>query len=750
MATGRRVRLSRSLFGAVQSDEMSEITNNLTSPGMSTTTTTIVSDPTKDKDDTDDLPAERGILELRKLRNLIARNSQCQLCNSKDVKVSFPTICIATHTVINCNECVWQDGGADKPAPAAVPLAPNQSHLKVRNTDFAVNIQFVLAHLAGGDGGTEASRILGFLGLPKATSMGSRAFTDIEYRIGSVIREVTDGIVMNNLFQECKSVLEAKHLYDEASFQAWKEAVRNGAGNFPLGSLNPDIHASADMAWQKKGSGHLCNSKSGHAMFVGTVCRKPISWIVLSKECNKCYYGKAHPPSECPKNFTGSSKAMEPEGILRMFTKMHKSNNVTISRIVTDDDSSIKAKMKWSNEDHYNHHGEYPTVTSATTGKVSRRPEKGNLEYPIPEPAFVADPNHRKKTLKKYLYLMLKKKKEDRHGITKCDIIRLGKNFAYMARTLQYRDEHEFVAAGRAVLDHHFDCHDDCGGWCLRKDMTAVQRENSTRFYRSKTEDAKLYSALLEIIGRFVTLQVLKEIGHGGDTQVNESLNNTVSWVAPKNKTYGKSMSLTNRIAIALGVHSLGPEAYWKLLFNKLGMEVNQETLYYFASIDRTRSIKNEKAKTNEKKAYRMKYEFDTLQADTEEAKKEKASRNGVSYQAGVGFTGGYTEEEIAAAAAEGGVTGAFTKKKTCNTCGGTDHQRITSTKCPRHGEWLATRATKNKKAPRHTSSVTGDDEETRDAKEQELMDALEFTNDIKDPDLDDDEEEHGSTTCIL
>lgn len=157
----------------------------------------------------------------------------CRLCGSKDVSVRFPTVCIATHTVIKCNDCVWEDGGADKPVPATnVPLFANQTPLKVRSTDYAVNNLFVLCHLASGDGGREAGRLLGFLGLPKSTSMSQRAFTDIESRLGPVIRAVTEEIITNNLIKECKGVMEDEGTYEEASFTKWKDAVKAGHGDF--------------------------------------------------------------------------------------------------------------------------------------------------------------------------------------------------------------------------------------------------------------------------------------------------------------------------------------------------------------------------------------------------------------------------------------------------------------------------------------------------------------------------------------
>lgn len=106
------------------------------------------------------------------------------------------------------------------------------------------------------------------------------------------------------------------------------------------------VSMSADMAWQKKGSGHLYNSKSGHALFVGTKYRKPIALAVLCKECNKCNHGTVHRDDECPRNFVGSSKAMEPEAILRMYVKLYNERKVRLLVIITDDDSSINAIIR--------------------------------------------------------------------------------------------------------------------------------------------------------------------------------------------------------------------------------------------------------------------------------------------------------------------------------------------------------------------------------------------------------------------
>jgi hypothetical protein len=85
----------------------------------------------------------------------------------------------------------------ENPERAEVPClgSPNYE----RMTDYAVNVQFILCCLASGDGGKEAERILGFLGLPNSTTMGKRSFPLIEARLGPMIQSLTDEILLDNL-----------------------------------------------------------------------------------------------------------------------------------------------------------------------------------------------------------------------------------------------------------------------------------------------------------------------------------------------------------------------------------------------------------------------------------------------------------------------------------------------------------------------------------------------------------------------
>jgi hypothetical protein len=128
------------------------------------------------------------------------------------------------------------------------------------------------------------------------------------------------------------------------------------------------------------------------------------------------------------------------------------------------------------------------------------------------------------------------------------DSTRLGKNFGYMARTLKGRPQSEWIPAAKAVLEHHFDVHDNCHRKLVSTDVG--NRKASTKFYRCKTIDAKLYAVLGEKLSRFVTMDKLQEMAHDMDTNMNEGFNNICTWFLPKNKVFAGCGSLNNRIAL--------------------------------------------------------------------------------------------------------------------------------------------------------------------------------------------------------
>jgi hypothetical protein len=239
------------------------------------------------------------------------------------------------------------------------------------------------------------------------------------------------------------------------------------------------------------------------------------------------------------------------------------------------------------------------------------------------------------------LRALLKLKAENKHGLTGMDVIRLGKNFGYMIRGLQRLDEDKWIDAGHSVIDHHFDIHDKCGPWCRRKDQSDQQRVTSDRFYRDIDKDNKLYKAVSDLLARFITLDKLREVAHPYDTQVNESLNNTISWLAPKNKCYGGSCSLTNRICIAIGVNTLGMEKYFARLFKALAIPMTPNVAHFLGIKEVNWKKRIDKCKSKETKKLRNKNIFNKLRKEEASKQKERRKNDAAQYRTGMNMEEG-------------------------------------------------------------------------------------------------------------
>ena len=78
------------------------------------------------------------------------------------------------------------------------------------------------------------------------------------------------------------------------------------------------------------------------------------------------------------------------------------------------------------------------------------------------------------------------------------------------------------------------------------------------------------------------------------DTKKNESMNNVIAYVAPKNKTMMHSMSLNNRISCIVGISIFGFKTYRKQEFGL--MEIQKSlTLEQFLQAE-TLNAKNNKS----------------------------------------------------------------------------------------------------------------------------------------------------------
>jgi hypothetical protein len=199
---------------------------------------------------------------------------------------------------------------------------------------------------------------------------------------------------------------------NEFDYNVWKMWVNDPTlGDIP-DERKPQIDASYDMAWQQKGSGHVYNSQSGHGTLFGRISRKVIGLVIKSKLCNYCAsFKRKHgddepiPLHECWKNHNGTSGAMEPSGAVEVIVRAYEKYKVVIRRVCCDDDSSIRANCAWSNADYLKNYNKtelplVPKTVGINKGEPQPRLDDGKLPSHVPEPTFVADPNHRRKGLK--------------------------------------------------------------------------------------------------------------------------------------------------------------------------------------------------------------------------------------------------------------------------------------------------------------------------------------------------------------
>jgi len=684
------------------------------------TTSTLVSKPTKPTN-------SRVIIEVEGLHKIFGRHlKDCPECDSS-LKVSLPSCCVATAIKLECTNELSTYVDIERPAPADVPLLPDAgSPLKERMTDYALNALHVLSFMASGDGGSEAERLLGLLGLPNATTMNKRSFGITQQRIAPVVEELTNAVLLENLDAEVRLFYDNRVDDDGVSlYEKWKD------GRLDEPEKYPTITASTDVAWQQRACGRQCNSCSGHCLFVGQLTRKPIAKQIYSRSCSICkgFYRKhevteAVPEHDCVKNYDGSSGSMEPMAVLEMHTRLHDDKSVVVGRIVTDDDSTIKAKLKHSNNTwmEKNNTTIKPRIINSNGNEVVR-PDYGEIPGHMPEPSFDADPNHRKKLVGKVLWALASKNVKDKKTMTKCDAMRLQRYYSFMARQLKYKStDEEMLKSAQAVLEHHFDNHECCGDWCVRKDQTDDQKKEKKKFYRSKEEDMDLYVYLKDVLSRFVTLQALKEISHGYDTLVNESLNNSIAWLAPKNKVYASTVSLAMRIGIALCINTLGTMQFYTRIFQSLGITMTADVRYYITQINNTRDKRNAKRKTKNAKIKRSEKFHTKLKEHSVTAKKERRKRRGAQCQTGIGMNGGHHSDGSDAPQ----TTQAPPRKR---------RARVQCPHCQKHGH----KTTKSKHCDKRTidnqpnvaaEQTLRQQETAADAKETEDLDVIGFDND--------------------
>ncbi len=178
------------------------------------------------------------------------------------------------------------------------------------------------------------------------------------------------------------------------------------------------------------------------------------------------------------------------------------------------------------------------------------------------------------------------------------------------------------------------------------------------------------------------------------NSQQNEAMNKSIMRYIPKDKTYSRTMALTSRLNLAISIDSLGHAEYFERLFGAMKFRVTELT---FSGLRRMWRKKEYGRMYSAKKTVKQRRRINAGQKMIEGVKKMEANvRDGMAYSSAIRLEDDDGEERDGEEPAKKKAKKTINKKKRTSSskkkkeegckCGGRDHQRITSGKCPWKG----------------------------------------------------------------
>ena len=124
--------------------------------------------------------------------------------------------------------------------------------------------------------------------------------------------------------------------------------------------------------------------------------------------------------SNCPCNYSGSSGAMESDGMLYLMKRMHTvmHGKIYYEWIVSDDDNKMKKYL-----------------THPQTRPTGKKHIGGRLHIIIPKPKWFADPTHRSKCVAGAFFYLVKVNKK----MTKLDALRLKNTIPILLKRIEQK-----------------------------------------------------------------------------------------------------------------------------------------------------------------------------------------------------------------------------------------------------------------------------------------------------------------------
>ncbi|XP_062607553.1 uncharacterized protein LOC134269372 [Saccostrea cucullata] len=308
--------------------------------------------------------------------------------------------------------------------------------------------------------------------------------------------------------------------------RAVEDVAKNSCKEFATAEVesfgNDDLSVSFDGGWQKRGSGRSYSSLSGHAAMIGKETGKCIAYATRNKFCRVCERAertkKDIPEHDCRKNWSGSSKAMEPDMCIGMMKDLQDSN-IHIGSIIMDNDSTTVARAR-------------AEVNPALKKQCDR--------------------NHTLKQFTNKLYEL--KKSKNYKELNSKTIQHLSKCFKYCISQNE-NDPSGMKKNLEAIGRHVYGDHTFCESWCKYLASPLTYKPIQLPYHRY-LNNLDLKSDLTSLLSLYIS-QADKLVDLGS-TQPNESLNNTIASKTPKQNFYSGSESNDFRVAAAIAQKNLG------------------------------------------------------------------------------------------------------------------------------------------------------------------------------------------------
>jgi hypothetical protein len=235
----------------------------------------------------------------------------------------------------------------------------------------------------------------------------------------------------------------------------------------------------------------------------------------------------------------------------------------------------------------------------------------------------------------------------------------------------------DFQKAGEASFEHHWNNHEHCGSWCQAKSWTEEEKVKGKRKYRDKETHEREYKQQLQVKEKYLSPERLSKCFHEFCNNKTEQIHGlVVNVLLPKRAFLCGTICGRSCTYMAVGIDSSGYKAYFKELYDDLGIEMLEVTLAYCQEHDRRIESARAHAKKQNTKKKRAKNKLAIMSSAWKTEVEDK--NNGHTYQsrmtvpAGAALNVKGDEEDLVAVAAA----------PYCGACGNYGHQRRTSHLC--------------------------------------------------------------------